>query len=280
MAQGKAVSGPADNDLLRTPSRPVNGHHRNGSVSSNGNQVVPNPPSSSSILFFNPGNNTTPETSLVGARGKSIPLDDSTAAHRTSALRELNSSFPSPVLRHQQAKSTGAQSTTYSQPVIVRTYSGPPQSPSTSAHYRPPSSSRRAGSRASYARRIPYVPSGTASSSTWDPAANSSNDAQRVGWGLANSLFGMARSKRKKGGFLPWPFVASTDGQSQKDEAKLPPIEAFSYRGFMADLQTTTDIRSDLDRIAEICARSRYCLSDNPRLTSLKRFVAARHGKD
>lgn len=274
VSQNSPSSLPAQSSLRSAPpttypSRPVNGHHRNGAAiaasttaSANGTQAVPPPPTSASILFFSPGNNTTPETSLVGARGKSIPLDDSIAAHRTSALRELNSSFPSPVLRHQQAKSTGAQSTTYSQPVIVRTYSGPPQSPSTSAHYRPPSSGRRASSRASGSRRIPYIPNGLASSSTWDPAANSSNDAQRAGWGLANSLFGMARSKGKKGGFIPWPWVAGTDGQSQKDETKLPPIEAFSYKGFMADLQTTTDIRSDLDRIAEICARSRYCLSD------------------
>ncbi|KIH88022.1 hypothetical protein SPBR_06744 [Sporothrix brasiliensis 5110] len=275
MAQGTSASGPADDDQLRTPVSapallsPINGHRYNGTATvtntaahTNGIQVAPKPPSSASIPFFKTGSNTTPETSLVGARGKSIPLDDSTAAHRTSALRELNSSFPSPVLRHQQAKSTGAQSTTYSQPVIVRTYSGPPQSPSTSAHYRPPSSSRRAGSRASGSRRILYGQNGQASSWAWDSTANSSNNAQSVGWGLANSLFGMARSKGKKGGFIPWPFVAGTDGPSQKDEAKLPPIEAFSYKGFMADLQTTTDIRSDLDRIAEICARSRYCLSD------------------
>ncbi|CAK7229047.1 hypothetical protein SBRCBS47491_007116 [Sporothrix bragantina] len=71
----------------------------------------------------------------------------------------------------------------------------------------------------------------------------------------------MARSKAKKSGFIPWPWVG-TDGPAQNDEAKLPPLEAFSYKGFMADLQNTTDIRSDLDRIAEICARSRYCLSD------------------
>ncbi|CAK7206023.1 hypothetical protein SEUCBS139899_008806 [Sporothrix eucalyptigena] len=71
----------------------------------------------------------------------------------------------------------------------------------------------------------------------------------------------MARSKGKKGGFIAWPWVGA-DESSQNDEAKLPPLEAFSYKGFMADLQNTTDIRSDLDRIAEICARSRYCLSD------------------
>ncbi|CRK01638.1 hypothetical protein BN1723_008789 [Verticillium longisporum] len=64
----------------------------------------------------------TSSTSLVPstAEGKPIPLDDDTAAHRTLALRELNVNYPS---RSRYAKSTGAQSSTNSQPVLVRTYS-------------------------------------------------------------------------------------------------------------------------------------------------------------
>ncbi len=43
-------------------------------------------------------------------------------------------------------------------------------------------------------------------------------------------------------------------------DAKLPPLEAFSFKSIMADMQQ--DIGADLDRIAEICARSRYSLSN------------------
>ncbi|ORY71297.1 uncharacterized protein BCR38DRAFT_329044 [Pseudomassariella vexata] len=44
------------------------------------------------------------------------------------------------------------------------------------------------------------------------------------------------------------------------DNAKLPPLEAFNFKSIMADMQQ--DIGADLDRIAEICARSRYSLSN------------------
>jgi hypothetical protein len=50
--------------------------------------------------------------------------------------------------------------------------------------------------------------------------------------------------------------------QRDQEEAKLPPLEAFSFKSFMADLQNEGGISSDLDRIAEICARSRYSLSN------------------
>lgn len=43
-------------------------------------------------------------------------------------------------------------------------------------------------------------------------------------------------------------------------DAKLPPLEAFSFKSIMAEMQQ--DIGADLDRIAEICARSRYSLSN------------------
>jgi hypothetical protein len=51
----------------------------------------------------------------------------------------------------------------------------------------------------------------------------------------------------------------STKSQ-RRDDAKLPPVEAFSFKSIMADLQQ--DIGADLDRIAEICARSKYSLSN------------------
>ncbi|RYP05185.1 hypothetical protein DL764_003965 [Monosporascus ibericus] len=166
----------------------------------------------------------TSSTSILPntAEGRPIPLDGNTAAHRTSALRELNRSQP--VSRHGYTKSNGTPSTTstttgtYSQPVIVRTYSGPP--PSSSAN-------RRAS------RRVPL--------STVSATSNASN--WRQGWnGIVPN---MARQKEKR--------QAGVD-------AKLPPLEAFSFKSIMADMQQ--DIGADLDRIAEICARSRYSLSN------------------
>jgi hypothetical protein len=52
-----------------------------------------------------------------------------------------------------------------------------------------------------------------------------------------------------------------------EDEARLPPVEAFSFKSFMANIEAqgagvAGDISADLDRIAEICARSRYSLSN------------------
>ncbi|EFX02663.1 hypothetical protein CMQ_2592 [Grosmannia clavigera kw1407] len=172
-------------------------------------------------LFSSPGNNTTPETSLIGARGKSIPLGDGSVADRTSALRELNSNYPSPVLRHGYVKSAGAKNTTYSQPVIVRTYSGPSPSPSSSTHYRRPSSGNRLVGQTAGSGLVSLIPAPT--SARWVTGG---------GEGL------------------------------QDDEVKLPPVEAFTYKGFLADLQAKTSIRADLDRIAEICAKSKYSLSD------------------
>ena len=62
---------------------------------------------------------------------------------------------------------------------------------------------------------------------------------------------------------LPWQWQSSF-GREQ-DEARLPPLEAFSFKSFMAEMQARggdDDIGADLDRIAEICARSRYSLSN------------------
>ncbi|KAK6833252.1 hypothetical protein PG987_007946 [Apiospora arundinis] len=166
-------------------------------------------------------------TSLVPstAEGKPIPLDDSTAADRTTALRELNRSQPSS--RHRYTKSTGAPSTatrtttgTYSQPVIVRTYTGPPPSAISS---RPAS------------RRIPLSSTAASSqASNWRPGRN-------------GMVLNMARHRGTK------------KAQSRND-VKLPPLEAFSFKNIMADIQQ--DIGADLDRIAEICARSKYSLSN------------------
>ena len=206
-------------------------------------------------LFFKPSNNTS-STSLVPstAEGKPIPLDNDTTAHRTSALRELNSNYPSSVSRRGYAKSTGAQNSTYSQPVIVRTYSGPAplqghsRSNSHAGSYRPPSASR-AGSR-----RIPYSTSST-STSYFSPSAHT----KPVKAPQNGSLLSMARGNAKKK--TPWSWRQDPD--PQPDPAKLPPLEAYSFKSFMATFEEQhSDVGADLDRIAEICARSRYSLSN------------------
>ena len=175
------------------------------------------------------------------AEGKPIPVDDTTAEHRTSALRELNHNYPS---RHRYAKSTGAQNTTYSEPVIVRSYYNPvPQgrSGAISRHggvvIRAPSAvpGSVAGSTASRRRSATFTGKGT-------PAGN-------------GVLSIMARARGRGKGQV----------QSQPEEAKLPPMEAFTFKNFIATLDEQgngNDISTDLDRIAEICARSRYSLSN------------------
>lgn len=181
------------------------------------------------------------------AEGRPIPVDGSTVENRTSALRELNSHYPS---RHRYAKSTGAQSSTYSEPVIVRSYYSP------LPHSRPSSSSRGAvvihggaisgsgvqsgGSIAGTARTLPFA-----------------SKVVSAGNGMLST---MVRARTKK------PLNGRTE-----DEARLPPMEAFTFKSFMANMEaqaqgqgggTGADINADLDRIAEICARSRYSLSN------------------
>ncbi|KAK2593869.1 hypothetical protein QQS21_008446 [Conoideocrella luteorostrata] len=180
-------------------------------------------------------NPTSTSVAPSTAEGRAIPVDDTTAEHRTSALRELNSHYPS---RHRYAKSTGAQSSTYSEPVIVRSY----YSPTPNRHDK--STRRRsgrggAGSEASgpvigAARSLPFA-----------------NKLSSTGNGMLST---MARAYNGK----------ISSGEAQQD-AHLPPMEAFSFKSFLANMETQAvgeDINSDLDRIAEICARSRYSLSN------------------
>jgi len=67
-------------------------------------------------------------------------------------------------------------------------------------------------------------------------------------------MLSLARAKQKKG--------QQVGGEAG---ARLPPVEAFTFKSFMANLETDEgghDISRNLDRIAEICARSRYSLSN------------------
>lgn len=70
-------------------------------------------------------------------------------------------------------------------------------------------------------------------------------------------MLSVARAKAKK------------RAQGARDDAAgtLPPLEAFTFKSFMANGRADSDdashsINADLDRIAEICARSRYSLSN------------------
>jgi hypothetical protein len=47
---------------------------------------------------------------------------------------------------------------------------------------------------------------------------------------------------------------------SNKMDLKLPPVEAFSFKGIMDEIRS--GVSEDLERIAEICARSKYSLSN------------------
>jgi len=139
--------------------------------------------------------NTSSQSLVVeseeAAQGEHI-LDEATVAHRISALRQLNGATRS---RHRYAKSTGARNSTFSQPVIVRTYSGAPR----------PRSEQR--------------------------------DILTV--------------KKENGQSL---FVPA------KMDLKMPPVEAFSFKGIMDEIRH--GVTEDLERIAEICARSKYSLSN------------------
>lgn len=236
-----AVSSSPKHTLLSRGSRP-----------NRQSQPVSFPP-----LFFQTANTSSASLVPSTAEGRPIPLDNATAEQRTSALRELNINFPSPI--HHYGKSTGAQSATFSRPVIVRTYAGPSPSHSRShsRQYRPPSASR-GGSR-----RIPFSGASTTESYRSTATASQSTGTARIAPRKNGSVMSMSRANTKRR--APWHWQNGGSPPEDPDEPKLPPLEAFSFKGFMADLQaqgSEHDIAADLDRIAEICARSRYSLSN------------------
>ncbi|RGP65432.1 hypothetical protein FLONG3_9223 [Fusarium longipes] len=220
------------------PHKPSRGHHIAAPTSS---APAPSKPRRHSLQFSFPPlfQSNTSSTSLVPstAEGKPIPVDNSTAEHRTSALRELSSNFPT---RHRYTQSTGAQSSTYSQPVIVRSYYAPvPAQPAdrgvivVNGRGHRPALSESSGPSALVRRVLPFS-SGVVTS--------------------RNGMLGtMARNRTKK------------RLENEPEEPKLPSVDAFRFKSFMANLEEQsggTDINADLDRIAEICAKSRYSLSN------------------
>lgn len=189
----------------------------------------------------NPSSSVVPST----AEGKAIPVDGSTVEYRTSALRELNNSYPS---RHRYERSTGAENTTYSEPVIVRSYYSP-------LPHRP--------IRASRGGVMVHGGAGTVSQSGSSATAErrSLPFTTNVTTNRDDVLGRMVRTPAKR------RFSAAAGlAETGLAEAKLPPVEAFSFRSFMANMEAqdagNSDINADLDRIAEICARSRYSLSN------------------
>ncbi|KAI1463749.1 uncharacterized protein F4812DRAFT_229618 [Daldinia caldariorum] len=156
------------------------------------------------------------------AEGRPIPLDDSTAAHRTTALRQLSRSQPSSRQRYSRAKpppsAKSSAAGTYSQPVVVRTYPG-------------------ASSSSTSTVRGPISVSSITSSQNLS--------SQRI---KRNST--MKDKVRRKG----------TEKRRGTVDARLPPLESFTFKSIIVDIQQ--DVGADLDRIAEICARTKYSLSN------------------
>ncbi|KAK3351526.1 hypothetical protein B0H65DRAFT_418514, partial [Neurospora tetraspora] len=200
------------------------------------------------------------------AEGKPFPL------HDTSARQKLASTCPaaSPS-NHRYAKSTGAESRTYSKPVLVRTRS------SIVPQYRRGTSSLADSSRVPPSQspqieadlRSGQTDLGTEYNRNEGSSPHSNQDAN--GRKARNK---MSTSDQPENGFSSLPLLWERRSTSSRPivvtsrngkPKKLPPMDAFSFKSFMADMQAQggdNNIGADLDRIAEICARSRYSLSN------------------
>ncbi|KAL8363016.1 hypothetical protein RB601_009014 [Gaeumannomyces tritici] len=244
-------------------------------------------------LFFGAGSNQSsasiaPSTAEV----RPAPVDGGTAA-----LRELNTNFPSNVYRHISAKSSGAQSKTYSQPVIVRTYNGPygegnknrnnsGSRPVTSRTPLPVSSDSANGARAAQTPgQILAGKENTGDSSRNDDSSDGSGSKENS---VVNDLWTSnnhpsskpnmprhhppAPKKRGFGLMLPWQrgdWSAGDDGNglhsgvATAERPKYPPLEAFTMKGIIqAERFQQSELDVSLDQIAELYARSRYSLSN------------------
>ncbi|KAL1835683.1 hypothetical protein VTJ49DRAFT_6211 [Mycothermus thermophilus] len=258
--------------------------------------ISPSEPSSASKQASNPVSlpssvwsfqrSTLPSASLASstAEGRPVPITDTPGrAHPSSALQKLNTKYPSAARRQGQTPTNpSSQTAIYSQPVIVRTYTGPTPSQGSrgthSRHYRPSggvsrrppllSSNSAPGALDGPGRPIqPAVTSVGVGTITSSNAETSGDNAHLVNMPPPQSYSAGKASggsgTKLPGGLslsLPWPFSS----REENDNPKLPPLEAFSFKSFMTDLEAPGDnsISADLDRIAEICARSRYSLSN------------------
>ncbi|KAI0388888.1 hypothetical protein F5Y17DRAFT_451157 [Xylariaceae sp. FL0594] len=174
-------------------------------------------------------NPSSPSLVSSTAQGRPIALTDDKAADRTTALRELTRSQP--LIRRRSANTAMSTSTT-----------GPPNTTSattstTAGTYSHPVLVRTySGPTSSSARRDALVaPRGK-------PAVPRSAARGRRGFSIT---LARPRARGKPTG---------------REDARLPPLEDFSFKNILAEIEH--DIGPDLDRIADICARSRYSLSN------------------
>lgn len=250
-------------------------------------------PPSFPLFFGAASNQSSASIAPSTAEVRPAPVDGGTAA-----LRELNTNFPSNVYRHISAKSSGAQSKTYSQPVIVRTYNGPygggnksrnnsGSRPVTTRTPLPTSSDLANGTRTTRdSAQILAGKDNTSDSSRKDGNSDDSGGGKENG--VVNYLwtstshppskpnmprqYPPAPKKRGFGLMLPWQrgdWSAGDDGSgihgggTTAERPKYPPLEAFTMRGIIqAERFHQSELDVSLDQIAELYARSRYSLSN------------------
>ena len=177
----------------------------------------------------------TSSASLVSstAQGRPIPLSDAKAADRTTALRELTRSQP--LSHHRPANTTRTANTTST--------TGPPNTTSattstTAGTYSHPVLVRTySGPTSSSARR-------DALTGFESRPASPPSTGRRGRHGFAITLARPLAYKKPP----------------HREEVKLPLLEDFTFKNILAEIEH--DIGADLDRIADICARSRYSLSN------------------
>lgn len=85
--------------------------------------------------------------------------------------------------------------------------------------------------------------------------------------GPLQSILNMAAGKNSRARGSTGAAAAAADHDTDDDVPRLPPVEAFSFKSFMDNIEAGSEgmqgnINADLDRIAEICARSKYSLSN------------------
>ncbi|KLU86324.1 hypothetical protein MAPG_05338 [Magnaporthiopsis poae ATCC 64411] len=244
-------------------------------------------PPSFPLFFGAAGNQSSASIAPSTAEVRPAPVDGGTAA-----LRELNTNFPSNVYRHISAKSSGAQSKTYSQPVIVRTYNGPygggnknrnnsGSRPVTTRTPLPASSDLANGTRTT--RDSGQILAGKENTSDGSGRDGTSDDSGSKENGVVNDLWtstsnppskpNMPRQHPpppKKRGFalmLPWQrgdrSAGDGGGGTTAERPKYPPLEAFTMKGIIqAERFHQSELDVSLDQIAELYARSRYSLSN------------------
>lgn len=200
------------------------------------------------------------------AEGKPFPLDDTSARQKLASTCSAASSS-----NHRYAKSTGAESRTYSKPVLVRTRS------SIVPQYRRGTSSLADSSRV-HPSHSPELEADPRSGQTYLGTGINNQNAGSGSQGNQDANGRKARNKmstsdQPESGFNSLPLLWERRSTSSRPivvksrngkPKKLPPMDAFSFKSFMAemDAQGGNNIGADLDRIAEICARSRYSLSN------------------